>query len=401
MQPPEGGQSLFDHDPELFAAFNRFYGTLWTEGDLDQAAKEVGRIRNARVGCWTWDSENTTIQFNESHHNMTPLTNNKARDGAGFDLDRRQLDGERFARWPGIPHGQPVPLPRQHEALVGAGRPRMDREALVPGPDLDDGGGGVDADQVPRPPPGHAVAGAVPAHESVAADPAHLPQQGLDGRRGGQRLEAAAVVDHVAQLAGRDRAGVGRRVAPLVDVQDAPTRLLERLLRVGQVAVERGLGRVVRNDPAPAHGDDAGGERDRRRRAPPLGDLLHLPEPRRMAPRRGSRPGPRSPGPASARTQAGARQPWTAPWPPPKPSEPIPGRSYSRTGPADVRSRRGSPQCAAIASATRSRSSSTAGHSRPAGAIAGPIHTWIKPGRGNQVPGRSTRRARGSSRPRA
>jgi PAS domain-containing protein len=46
-----------------------------------------GRLRNARVGCWTWDSENTTIQFNESHHNMTPLTNSKARDGAGFDLD--------------------------------------------------------------------------------------------------------------------------------------------------------------------------------------------------------------------------------------------------------------------------------------------------------------------------
>jgi len=46
-----------------------------------------GRIRNARVGCWTWDSENTTIQFNESHHNMTPLTDSKARDGSGFDLD--------------------------------------------------------------------------------------------------------------------------------------------------------------------------------------------------------------------------------------------------------------------------------------------------------------------------
>jgi hypothetical protein len=46
-----------------------------------------GRIRNARVGCWTWDSENTTIQFNESHHNMTPLNDGKARDGGGFDLD--------------------------------------------------------------------------------------------------------------------------------------------------------------------------------------------------------------------------------------------------------------------------------------------------------------------------
>ena len=46
---PEGGTSFFDHRPELFAAFNRFYGTLWTEGALDQATKEVGRIRNARV----------------------------------------------------------------------------------------------------------------------------------------------------------------------------------------------------------------------------------------------------------------------------------------------------------------------------------------------------------------
>jgi len=52
-----------------------------------------GRIRNARVGCWTWDSEDTTIQFNESHHNMTPLTDGKARDGAGFDLDLGTEDG--------------------------------------------------------------------------------------------------------------------------------------------------------------------------------------------------------------------------------------------------------------------------------------------------------------------
>ena len=52
-----------------------------------------GRIRNARVGCWTWDSEHTTIQFNESHHNMTPLADGKARDGAGFDLDLGTEDG--------------------------------------------------------------------------------------------------------------------------------------------------------------------------------------------------------------------------------------------------------------------------------------------------------------------
>lgn len=46
---PEGGSSLFDWRPELFATFNRFYGALWSEGELDMATKEVGRIRNARV----------------------------------------------------------------------------------------------------------------------------------------------------------------------------------------------------------------------------------------------------------------------------------------------------------------------------------------------------------------
>jgi alkylhydroperoxidase family enzyme len=49
---PPGATTVFDHAPEQFAAFNRFYGTLWTEGVLDQATKEVGRLRNARVtGC--------------------------------------------------------------------------------------------------------------------------------------------------------------------------------------------------------------------------------------------------------------------------------------------------------------------------------------------------------------
>lgn len=41
--------TLFDHAPELFAAFNRFYGTLWSEGVVDQPTKEVGRLRNARI----------------------------------------------------------------------------------------------------------------------------------------------------------------------------------------------------------------------------------------------------------------------------------------------------------------------------------------------------------------
>jgi len=42
----------FDHQPEIWAAFNRYYGTLWSEGVVDQPTKEVGRLRNARItGC--------------------------------------------------------------------------------------------------------------------------------------------------------------------------------------------------------------------------------------------------------------------------------------------------------------------------------------------------------------
>lgn len=52
LSPPPGGMMPFDHQPELWAAFNRYYGTLWSEGVVDEATKEVGRLRNARVtGC--------------------------------------------------------------------------------------------------------------------------------------------------------------------------------------------------------------------------------------------------------------------------------------------------------------------------------------------------------------
>jgi alkylhydroperoxidase family enzyme len=54
MLPPEGGSTMFEHDPELNAVFLRFYGTLWSNGALDQATKEVERMRSARViGCET------------------------------------------------------------------------------------------------------------------------------------------------------------------------------------------------------------------------------------------------------------------------------------------------------------------------------------------------------------
>jgi AhpD family alkylhydroperoxidase len=57
VPPPPAGpdaatHGVLAHHPELLRAFRRLYGTLWSHGRVDQATKEVARIRNARsVGC--------------------------------------------------------------------------------------------------------------------------------------------------------------------------------------------------------------------------------------------------------------------------------------------------------------------------------------------------------------
>ncbi len=52
VRTPKGAMTPFDHVPALWEAFNRYYGTLWSDGVVDDPTKEVGRLRNARVtGC--------------------------------------------------------------------------------------------------------------------------------------------------------------------------------------------------------------------------------------------------------------------------------------------------------------------------------------------------------------
>jgi hypothetical protein len=68
-----------------------------TNGGLSQGNRTSynGRVRNARVGNWTWNAQNVNIQFNESDHNMTPLSDlgdTHARDGGGFDMDLGTID---------------------------------------------------------------------------------------------------------------------------------------------------------------------------------------------------------------------------------------------------------------------------------------------------------------------
>jgi len=55
IRPPAGAGadpvngSALGHQPELLAAFNRLYATLWSRGVLDHPAKEIARLRNARI----------------------------------------------------------------------------------------------------------------------------------------------------------------------------------------------------------------------------------------------------------------------------------------------------------------------------------------------------------------
>ena len=49
IRPPEGSGVFLDHQPEQYRAFNRLYGALWTDGVVDEATKEAGRLRNAQL----------------------------------------------------------------------------------------------------------------------------------------------------------------------------------------------------------------------------------------------------------------------------------------------------------------------------------------------------------------
>ncbi len=47
--PPDGSMNFFEHDRELHQRFDAFYAELWQRGTVDEATKEVGRLRNARI----------------------------------------------------------------------------------------------------------------------------------------------------------------------------------------------------------------------------------------------------------------------------------------------------------------------------------------------------------------
>jgi alkylhydroperoxidase family enzyme len=52
--PPDGGAVVFEYAPEVNDPFQRFYGTLWSRGALDQPVKEMVRVRLSRtIGCDT------------------------------------------------------------------------------------------------------------------------------------------------------------------------------------------------------------------------------------------------------------------------------------------------------------------------------------------------------------
>lgn len=49
ISAPDGSMNYLEHDPQLYARFDHFYGALWSQGRVDEPTKEVGRLRNARI----------------------------------------------------------------------------------------------------------------------------------------------------------------------------------------------------------------------------------------------------------------------------------------------------------------------------------------------------------------
>ena len=40
IEPPAGSFNFLEHDAELYGRFDRFYGTLWSRGRVDEATKD-------------------------------------------------------------------------------------------------------------------------------------------------------------------------------------------------------------------------------------------------------------------------------------------------------------------------------------------------------------------------
>jgi AhpD family alkylhydroperoxidase len=87
--------SVLAHQPELLQAFLKLYGVLWSHGELDQATKELVRIRNARiVGCPICKA----IRFSGARREgLTEAVLDHVRDGwEAAPLDARQKAVLRF-----------------------------------------------------------------------------------------------------------------------------------------------------------------------------------------------------------------------------------------------------------------------------------------------------------------
>jgi len=101
VKPPRGGGgdpisgSALGHQPETLLAFLKLYGTLWSHGVLDQATKELARIRNARtVNCTICKS----IRFDGARkEGLTEALVDQIRDGyETSELSARQKAVLRF-----------------------------------------------------------------------------------------------------------------------------------------------------------------------------------------------------------------------------------------------------------------------------------------------------------------
>ena len=130
VKPPRGrgsdpiSGSALGHQPETLLAFLKLYGTLWSHGIVDQATKELARIRNARtVDCTICKS----IRFDGARkEGLTEALVDQIRDG--FETSELSPRQKAVLRWTDtFLSGEPEPdaAQRQRDARVlHAGRAR-------------------------------------------------------------------------------------------------------------------------------------------------------------------------------------------------------------------------------------------------------------------------------------
>ncbi|MGC8512035.1 MAG: carboxymuconolactone decarboxylase family protein [Acidimicrobiales bacterium] len=108
-------REAFALQPDLFEAFWDLYGTLWMDGRLDHATKEVARLRNARLtGCGYCKQVRFSLARDEGlTEPLAALIGDDYETSSLSDRHKAAIAfADRFLALPGTP-GPPRPAPQE------------------------------------------------------------------------------------------------------------------------------------------------------------------------------------------------------------------------------------------------------------------------------------------------